>query len=54
MNTLRFIADVHISPLTITSQRLLSILPELEQSLIEGYAITIEDNSVRLRRLPIR
>ncbi len=124
MNTLRFIADVHISPLTITtlrlagyeivrvpdilprassdsvilefarienriiltqdldfsvlvalggyvqpslitlrlasaqpdfvSQRLLSILPELEQPLIEGCAITIEDNSVRLRRLPIR
>jgi predicted nuclease of predicted toxin-antitoxin system len=124
MNTLRFIANVHISPLTITtlrlagydivrvpdilprassdsvilefarienrtiltqdldfsvlvalgryvqpslitlrlasaqpnfvSQRLLSILPELEQPLIEGCAITIEDNSVRLRRLPIR
>ncbi|MCY7408625.1 MAG: DUF5615 family PIN-like protein [Alkalinema sp. CAN_BIN05] len=124
MNTLRFIADVHISPLTVTtlrlagydivrvpdilpraspdsmilefarienrimltqdldfsvlvalgryvqpslitlrlssaqpdfvSQRLLSILPELEQPLIEGYAITIEDNSVRLRKLPIR
>lgn len=124
MNTLRFIADVHISPLTVTtlrlagydivrvpdilpkaspdsvilefarienriiltqdldfsvlvalgryvqpslitlrlssarpdfvSQRLLSILPELEQPLIEGCAVTIEDNSIRLRRLPIR
>lgn len=124
MNTLRFVADVHISPLTVTtlrlagydivrvpdilpkaspdsvilefarienriiltqdldfsvlvalgryvqpslitlrlssarpdfvSQRLLSILPELEQPLIEGCAVTIEDNSIRLRRLPIR
>lgn len=123
MNTLRFVADVHISPLTVTtlrlagydivrvpdilpkaspdsvilefarienriiltqdldfsvlvalgryvqpslitlrlssarpdfvSQRLLSILPELEQPLIEGCAVTIEDNSIRLRRLPI-
>jgi hypothetical protein len=55
-----------ISPLTVAtlrlssaqpdvvSQGLLEVLPQLEQVLIEGSAITIEDNAVRFRKLPIR
>ncbi|XWK86384.1 MAG: DUF5615 family PIN-like protein [Phormidium sp.] len=124
MNNLRFIADVHISPLTVTSlqqqgydilrstdllpataadreilelariegrivitqdldfsmlialgsynqpslitlrlssakpdvvtQRLLQIIPQLEEELREGSALTVDDNSVRIRKLPIR
>jgi predicted nuclease of predicted toxin-antitoxin system len=38
----------------LVTQRLLEILPNLEQDLIEGSAITINDNSVRIRKLPIR
>lgn len=38
----------------VMSQRLLEVLPQLEQVLIEGSAITIEDNAVRFRKLPIR
>jgi predicted nuclease of predicted toxin-antitoxin system len=38
----------------VVSQRLLEVLPQLEQVLIEGSAITIEDNAVRFRKLPIR
>ncbi|WP_427158645.1 DUF5615 family PIN-like protein [Aliinostoc sp. HNIBRCY26] len=37
----------------LVSQKLLEVLPQLEQVLIEGAAITIEDNAVRYRRLPI-
>ncbi|WP_228054720.1 DUF5615 family PIN-like protein [Gloeocapsopsis crepidinum] len=36
------------------SQRLLEVLPQLEQVLVEGVAITIEDNGMRYRKLPIR
>jgi predicted nuclease of predicted toxin-antitoxin system len=36
------------------SQRLLEVLPQLEQALIEGAAITVEDNTARCRKLPIR
>jgi predicted nuclease of predicted toxin-antitoxin system len=36
------------------SKRLLEVLPQLEQVLIEGSAITIEENTVRFRKLPIR
>jgi predicted nuclease of predicted toxin-antitoxin system len=38
----------------VVSQRLLEVLPQLEQVLIEGSAITIADNTVRFRKLPIR
>lgn len=34
-------------------QRLLDLLPRLEQVLREGCAVTIEEFSVRIRRLPI-
>lgn len=35
------------------SQRLLEVLPQLEQMLAEGAAATIEDDIVRVRKLPI-
>jgi predicted nuclease of predicted toxin-antitoxin system len=38
----------------VVTQRLLEVLPNLEQDLIKGSAITIDDNSVRIRKLPIR
>lgn len=38
----------------IVTQRLLEILPQLELELREGSAITVDDNSVRVRKLPIR
>lgn len=38
----------------IVSQRLLEVLPQLEQVLVEGSAITIEDSVVRFRKLPIQ
>jgi predicted nuclease of predicted toxin-antitoxin system len=36
------------------TQRLLEVLPELEQELRDGSALTIDNNSVRIRKLPIR
>lgn len=38
----------------VVTQRLLEVLPNLEQDLVRGSAITIGDNSVRVRKLPIR
>ncbi len=38
----------------IVTQRLLDVLPTLETELIEGAAVTISDDSVRVRQLPIR
>jgi predicted nuclease of predicted toxin-antitoxin system len=38
----------------IVTHRLLEVLPALQQELIEGSAITIDDDSVRIRKLPIR
>jgi predicted nuclease of predicted toxin-antitoxin system len=35
------------------TQRLLEVLPQLEKELTEGSALTIDDNSVRIRKLPI-
>jgi predicted nuclease of predicted toxin-antitoxin system len=35
-------------------QRLLMVLPELEEELRDGIALTVSDNSMRLRKLPIR
>ena len=39
-------------PETVT-QRLLEVLPRIEQALQEGCAVAIEEISVRIRRLPI-
>jgi predicted nuclease of predicted toxin-antitoxin system len=39
-------------PETIT-RRLLEALPQAEQRLLEGSAVTVEDTTVRVRRLPI-
>jgi len=39
-------------PETIT-RRLLEVFPQIEQALQEGYAVTIDDVVVRVRRLPI-
>jgi predicted nuclease of predicted toxin-antitoxin system len=38
----------------VVSQRLLEVLPDLEQVLIDGSAVTVEDKAVRFRKLPIR
>ncbi|MFO5529447.1 MAG: DUF5615 family PIN-like protein [Cuspidothrix sp.] len=38
----------------VITQRLLEVLPLLEEELSQGSALTIDDNSVRIRRLPIR
>ncbi|MGK7924437.1 MAG: DUF5615 family PIN-like protein [Spirulina sp.] len=37
----------------LVTQRLLEILPQLEEELIEGSMLTIDDDSVRIRKLPI-
>ena len=37
----------------LVSQKLLEVLPQLEQVLVEGAAITIRDDAVRFRKLPI-
>ncbi len=36
------------------NQKLIEVLPRIEQELEEGCAVTIEDTAVRIRRLPIR
>lgn len=36
------------------NQKLIEVLPGIEQELEEGCAVTIEDTAVRIRRLPIR
>ncbi|MEY3333000.1 MAG: hypothetical protein RLZZ176_1300 [Cyanobacteriota bacterium] len=38
----------------VITQRLLEVLPLLEEELSQGSALTIDDNSVRIRKLPIR
>jgi predicted nuclease of predicted toxin-antitoxin system len=38
----------------VITQRLLDVLPQLEEELTQGSALTIDDNSVRIRKLPIR
>ncbi|MFB2879729.1 DUF5615 family PIN-like protein [Floridanema aerugineum] len=40
--------------LDVVTQRLLEIIPQLEEELREGSAVTVDDNSVRIRKLPIR
>lgn len=48
--TLRLLVS---SPEAVT-RRLLQILPQVEEALRQGSAITVEDIAVRVRRLPIR
>jgi predicted nuclease of predicted toxin-antitoxin system len=38
----------------LVTQKLLDVLPTVETELTEGAAVTINDNSVRIRKLPIR
>jgi predicted nuclease of predicted toxin-antitoxin system len=38
----------------IVTQKLIDTIPQVEQILIEGGAVTIKDASVRTRRLPMR
>lgn len=38
----------------VVAQRLLDVLPTIEIDLTEGSAVTINDDSVRVRKLPIR
>ena len=40
-------------PIRVT-ERLRQVLPQLAQALQEGSAVTVNDRSVRIRRLPIR
>lgn len=42
------------SELNLVNKKLLEILPRIEQELQKGCAITIEDSSVRIRKLPIK
>jgi predicted nuclease of predicted toxin-antitoxin system len=38
----------------IVTQKLLEVLPQIEEALQEGCAITIQDESIRIRKLPVR
>lgn len=38
----------------VVTQRLLAVLPYVETELTEGAAVTISDDSIRVRQLPIR
>ena len=38
----------------IVTKRLLDVLPQIEEALQEGSAITIQDESIRIRKLPVR
>ena len=38
----------------IVTQKLLEVLPQIEEALQEGSAITIQDESIRIRTLPVR
>lgn len=40
-------------PDTVT-KKLLDVLPQIEEALQEGSAITIQDESIRVRKLPVR
>jgi predicted nuclease of predicted toxin-antitoxin system len=40
-------------PDTVT-QKLLDVLPQIEEALQEGSAITIQDESIRIRKLPVK
>ena len=38
----------------IVTQRVLEVLPQIEEELQQGSAVTIGDETVRIRRLPVR
>ena len=38
----------------IVTQKLLDVLPQIEEALQEGSAVTIQDESIRIRKLPVR
>lgn len=38
----------------IVTQKLLDVLPQIEEALQVGSAITIQDESIRIRKLPVR
>lgn len=38
---------------SLIAQKLLDILPQLKHELLEGVALTINDKSIRIRKLPI-
>ena len=38
----------------IVTQKLLDVLPQIEEALQEGSAITIQDENIRIRKLPVR
>ena len=38
----------------IVTQKLLDVLPQIEEALQEGSAIIIQDESIRIRKLPVR
>lgn len=38
----------------VVTQKLLEVLPTLESELTEGIAVTINDDTVRIRKLPMR
>lgn len=38
----------------IVTQKLLDVLPQIEEALQEGSAIAIQDESIRVRKLPVR
>ena len=46
---MRLIADIHIS----LNRRLRQVLSTLEEDVADGIIATVEDNKVRIRRLPV-
>lgn len=38
----------------VVTQKLLDVLPQIEESLLQGSAITIQDKNIRIRKLPLR
>jgi predicted nuclease of predicted toxin-antitoxin system len=38
----------------IVTKRLLDVLSQIEKALQEGSAITVQDESIRIRKLPVR
>ena len=38
----------------IVTQKLLDVLPQIEEALQEGSAITIQEESIRIRKVPVR
>ncbi len=53
---LRFLADMNLSPLTVADlgKDGYDITPQIENPLSAGSAVTVDDTTVRIRKLPIR